>query len=178
MLWAGSVEIINTLSLVFASWRATLQLNIKMQVRYRNVHYYTDACRLIVNDSWSIKNLRWAHSWKRQTHGIPSSWDWKKKMKIVFQKTFLDFKIADQTKNCRLPVKFKLIRWFHFYRFYILITYLHVVFPTPPFPPTKIQRNAFWSMIFWIVGSKGSNSSLASAAAILNVSKWLRDTKY
>ena len=35
-----------------------------------------------------------------------------------------------------------------------------VVFPTPPLPPTKIQRRVFWSRIDWRVGSRTSSSSV------------------
>ena len=96
-------------------------------------------------------------------------------MKIVLQKTFLDFKIPDEKKiHCTCKYSSTdfddIVSLLH-------ITYLHVVFPTPPFPPTKIQRNVFWSMIFWIVASRGSNSSLVSAAAILNLSKLSRGTR-
>jgi hypothetical protein len=38
-------------------------------------------------------------------------------------------------------------------------TDLHVVFPTPPFPPTNIQRSDRWSIIFWRDGSNGAKSS-------------------
>jgi hypothetical protein len=38
-------------------------------------------------------------------------------------------------------------------------THLQVVFPTPPFPPTNIQRSDRWSIIFWSDGSNGSKSS-------------------
>src|SRR2546421_8665678 len=34
-----------------------------------------------------------------------------------------------------------------------------VVLPTPPFPPTNIQRSVFWSMRFWRVGSRTSSAS-------------------
>ena len=34
-----------------------------------------------------------------------------------------------------------------------------VVLPTPPLPPTNIQRRDFWSRIDWRVGSIGSRSS-------------------
>jgi hypothetical protein len=33
-----------------------------------------------------------------------------------------------------------------------------VVFPTPPLPPTKIQRRVFWSSIDWRLGSSTSSS--------------------
>ncbi len=43
-----------------------------------------------------------------------------------------------------------------------------VVLPTPPLPPTKIQRSDRWSRIDWSVGSMASGSStLTSAADIL-----------
>jgi hypothetical protein len=38
-----------------------------------------------------------------------------------------------------------------------------VVFPTPPFPPTKIQRRVFWSRMDWSVGSSCSSSALITA---------------
>lgn len=38
--------------------------------------------------------------------------------------------------------------------------YLHVVLPTPPFPPTNTHFNDFWSIIFFNDGSKGSNSAI------------------
>lgn len=38
-----------------------------------------------------------------------------------------------------------------------VFTYLQVVLPTPPFPPTKIHLRDFWSMI---LTSEGSNSSM------------------
>ena len=41
--------------------------------------------------------------------------------------------------------------------------YLHVVFPTPPLPPTNTHRNDSWSRILRIVGSKFSMSSPAVA---------------
>ena len=59
--------------------------------------------------------------------------------------------------------------------------YLHVVLPTPPFPPTKTHRSVIWSMIFWIDGSKTSASSTMLADAILmsvnkkKIGNWWRD---
>lgn len=47
-----------------------------------------------------------------------------------------------------------------------LFTYLHVVLPTPPFPPTKIQRRDFWSITFLSDGSKGSKSLVSSIMKI------------
>ena len=38
-----------------------------------------------------------------------------------------------------------------------------VVFPTPPLPPTNIQRRVFWSRMFWRVGSSWSSSVLMRA---------------
>jgi hypothetical protein len=38
-------------------------------------------------------------------------------------------------------------------------TNLQVVFPTPPFPPTNIQRSDRWSIIFLRDGSNGTKSS-------------------
>ena len=38
-----------------------------------------------------------------------------------------------------------------------------VVFPTPPFPPTKIHRSDFWSRIDCSVGSIWSSSVLTTA---------------
>lgn len=53
-------------------------------------------------------------------------------------------------------------------------TYLHVVLPTPPLPPTNIHFRDFCSMIFFSVGSNGSTSGASSnsssnEAAILYV---------
>lgn len=41
-------------------------------------------------------------------------------------------------------------------------TYLHVVLPTPPLPPTNIHFRDFCSMMFFSVGSKGSTSGASS----------------
>lgn len=43
-----------------------------------------------------------------------------------------------------------------------LKTHLHVVLPTPPFPPTKIHLRDFCSIIFFKVGSSGSTSGASS----------------
>ena len=50
-----------------------------------------------------------------------------------------------------------------------VITYLHVVLPTPPFPPTNIHLKETWSRRFLIVGSSGSNSFKSTASAILYI---------
>ena len=42
-----------------------------------------------------------------------------------------------------------------------------VVFPTPPFPPTKIQRRVFWEMMLWRVGSRGSSESMVVLVAMV-----------
>ena len=49
-------------------------------------------------------------------------------------------------------------------------TNLHVVFPTPPLPPTKTHFNDFWSRIFWREGVKSPKpKSTSSFEAILSV---------
>jgi len=49
-----------------------------------------------------------------------------------------------------------------------IIVYLVVVFPTPPFPPTKTHFNDVWSMIFLTEGSKSNRLPPASAMFVLN----------
>lgn len=41
-----------------------------------------------------------------------------------------------------------------------------VVFPTPPLPPTNIQRSVFWSRMDWSVGSMTSSSMRAAVAIV------------
>ena len=48
--------------------------------------------------------------------------------------------------------------------------YLHVVLPTPPFPPTNIHLSDVWSMMFLTEFSRGSMSPSVSGVAILLVS--------
>ena len=42
-----------------------------------------------------------------------------------------------------------------------------VVFPTPPLPPTKIQRRDVWSTRFWRLGSSGSSPSMIAESAMV-----------
>src|SRR5690606_29222865 len=44
-----------------------------------------------------------------------------------------------------------------------------VVLPTPPLPPTKIQRRDFWSMMDWSVGSMGGSSSRSAMVVMRGV---------
>jgi hypothetical protein len=38
-----------------------------------------------------------------------------------------------------------------------------VVFPTPPFPPTKIHLSVFWSRMDWSVGAMSASMSAVEA---------------